>query len=75
MVQVSAEEAKSKLPDLIHAAIQGEEVYIVENGGPKVRLVPVDSGERRPRFGSARGLIDVSDDFDEPLEDFKEYMP
>ncbi len=28
----------------------------------------------RPQFGSARGLIKMSDDFDEPLEDFIEYM-
>ena len=28
----------------------------------------------RPRFGSARGLIKMADDFDEPLEDFAEYM-
>lgn len=25
-------------------------------------------------FGSAKGLIKMSDDFDEPLEDFAEYM-
>jgi len=25
-------------------------------------------------FGSARGLITISDDFDEPLEDFRDYM-
>jgi predicted DNA-binding antitoxin AbrB/MazE fold protein len=31
----------------------------------------------RPRqrtFGSARGLIKIADDFDAPLEDFREYM-
>ena len=28
----------------------------------------------KPHFGSARGLITMSDDFDEPLEDFIEYM-
>jgi predicted DNA-binding antitoxin AbrB/MazE fold protein len=31
----------------------------------------------RPRqrtFGSAKGLIRIADDFDEPLEDFREYM-
>jgi transcriptional regulator with AAA-type ATPase domain len=28
----------------------------------------------QPRFGSARGLISMSADFDEPLEDFAEYM-
>ncbi|MCB0210552.1 MAG: DUF2281 domain-containing protein [Anaerolineae bacterium] len=30
---------------------------------------------RRPRFGSGKHLnIQMSDDFDEPLEDFAEYM-
>ncbi len=27
-----------------------------------------------PQFGSAKGLIKMSPDFDEPLEEFKEYM-
>jgi hypothetical protein len=27
-----------------------------------------------PKFGSAKGKIHMSADFDEPLEDFKEYM-
>jgi hypothetical protein len=25
-------------------------------------------------FGIAKGLIEIADDFDEPLEDFKDYM-
>jgi hypothetical protein len=29
---------------------------------------------KHPQFGSARGLIKMSDDFDEPLEDFADYM-
>jgi len=29
---------------------------------------------KRPQFGSARGLIKISDDFDEPLQDFIDYM-
>ena len=29
---------------------------------------------RQPKFGCARGEIYISHDFDEPLEDFKEYM-
>lgn len=28
----------------------------------------------KPVFGSAKGEITLSQDFDEPLEDFKEYM-
>lgn len=27
-----------------------------------------------PKFGSAKGKIKMSADFDEPLEDFKDYM-
>jgi hypothetical protein len=27
-----------------------------------------------PKFGSCRGMFEMSPDFDEPLEDFKEYM-
>ncbi|MCI5157393.1 MAG: DUF433 domain-containing protein [Candidatus Electrothrix sp. AUS1_2] len=29
----------------------------------------------RPKFGSAAGRIEISDDFDEPLEGFEAYMP
>jgi hypothetical protein len=29
---------------------------------------------RKPTFGSAKGKYVLSPDFDEPLEDFKEYM-
>ena len=75
MVQVSAEEAKTRLTDLITEAINGETVFITQNGQQVVQLVPVTQPERRPRFGSAKGLITMSDDFDEPLEDFDEYMP
>ena len=27
-----------------------------------------------PKFGSAKGFYQMADDFDEPLDDFKEYM-
>ena len=30
---------------------------------------------KKPRFGSAKGMIEMSDDFDEPLDDFMDYMP
>ena len=35
---------------------------------------PADSTKRRRRPGSAKGLVHINDDFDEPLEDFREYM-
>lgn len=29
--------------------------------------------EKRPTFGSAKGMIQIADDFDDPLPDFEEY--
>lgn len=74
MHQVSLEEAKTQLPDLIDAAVGGEEIIIAKDPHNLVRLVPVSTTKPRPQFGSAKGLITMSDDFDEPLEDFEEYM-
>lgn len=31
-------------------------------------------GKRKPTFGSGKGMFVIKPDFDEPLEDFKEYM-
>jgi prevent-host-death family protein len=73
MQRVSIEEAKTNLPDLIEAAVKGEEVVIAEDGRHLVRLVPVAGAKPRPRFGSAEGLVVMSDDFEEALEDFEEY--
>ena len=74
MHQVDLDEAKSHLPDLVEAAIKGEEVVITKDDQPVVKLVPIVLTKPRPQFGSAKGLITMSEDFDEPLEDFDEYM-
>lgn len=74
MHQVNIEEAKTHLPDLIDAAVNGEEVIIAKDEQRLVKLVPVARAKPRPQFGSAKGLIKMSGDFDDPLEDFAEYM-
>jgi antitoxin (DNA-binding transcriptional repressor) of toxin-antitoxin stability system len=74
MKEVTVEQATGALGDLVDAAISGEDVVLVHNGHGAVRLVPVPPSEGRPQFGSAKGMITMSDDFDAPLEDFREYM-
>ena len=74
MRRVSLDEAKAQLSDLVDAAVNGEDVLIAGGDQRIVRLVPVDRPKRRPRFGSARGLVKMADDFDDPLPDFREYM-
>jgi len=67
-------EAQSRLRDLIDEAMQGKEVFIVKSSAQIVQLVPVELPVRQPQFGSARGLIELADDFDAPLEDLSEYI-
>jgi prevent-host-death family protein len=74
MQQITLAEASQHLSDLIEAALSGEEIIIVKDNQPVVKLTPILPVQRRPKYGSAKGLITISDDFDEPLEDFKEYM-
>ncbi len=74
MLQVSSEEAKSRLLELINAVLKGETVFIVKDFHEVVQLVPAVSAVRR-QFGSAKGLIVMADNFDAPLPDFNTYMP
>jgi len=73
MQTVTLEEAKTHLVDLIEAAAAGEEIFITKSKDLAVQLVPRPMKKRVRQFGSAKGLISMAADFDEPLEDFKEY--
>lgn len=74
-MQINTHEAKSQLSRLIDRALAGEEVIIARNNRPLIRLTPVEEGRRPLEFGTEPDLIlRMDDDFDEPLEDFEEYM-
>jgi prevent-host-death family protein len=89
MYRIDLDKAKAQLDNLIQIALDGEEIIITKNDEPILKLVRVPSSiehwigryrEENPlttprrRSGSAKGLISMSDDFDEPLDDFSEYM-
>ncbi len=73
MQQVTIDEARQRLGDLIDSAARGDEVVITRDERPVAKLVPFPAVTVRPRFGRAKGLIEMSDDFDAPLDDFAEY--
>lgn len=75
MHKIDLKEAEARLSELAEEAVRGEEVILIREDGASFRLLPVASGGPRPKFGSAKGLIAMSEDFDEPLEDFEEYGP
>ena len=51
----------------------GEEIIITRDNHPILKLIQVSSQPKRRQRGSAKGQIWMAADFDEPLEDFKEY--
>lgn len=71
-MKVSIYEAKSKLSQMINAALEGEEVVITRNGKDTVKLTPVKK-KKSDWIGMYEGQIVIHDDFDEPLEEFEEY--
>ena len=74
MKTMSIEDAKSHLNELFDAAESGEAVFIERTNSQTMKLVPCEIIHQKRKLGSGKGLFIVSPDFDEPLEDFKEYM-
>ncbi len=70
-------EEQPPLSDLLRFVSAGDEVIIVEGNKPLAQLVPTaTTSHEKPRrqFGSAKGMVWMAEDFDAPLEDFKDYM-
>lgn len=77
MATVTIQEAQATLMDLIHRLSPGDEVVITENDQPVARLVPTTPPappRRVDRLGTLRGTVLSMEHFDDPIEDFKEYM-
>jgi len=74
-MQVNVHQAKTQLSKLIERALAGEEVIIARNNKPTVRLEVLPGARRKRRLGALKGLVKyMADDFDAPLDDFKDYM-
>jgi len=72
---IAIELAQEKLKALIDGLESGEEIVITEDSRPVARLI----GERnshspRPAAGLGKGsILYMAEDFDEPMEEFREY--
>lgn len=71
---VNIHEAKTNLSKLIQKVVNGDEVIIAKGNKPLVKLVRLDVNKAKRKVGSAKGKIKIYSDFDEPLDDFMEYM-
>ena len=75
MYTVTLKEAKGRLAELIDEVAKGKEVMITREDGATFKIVPAAPLAPYPKFGSAKGLVKIAEDFDEPLEDFQAYAP
>lgn len=66
MREVGVHEAKAHLSKLLREVEAGSEIIIRRRGTAIARIVPVPASAARV-FGSDRGVVKVSDDFDAPL--------
>lgn len=76
MSTITIQEAQTNLADLIRRLQPGEEVSITENEKTVAKLVaaPTEQPKKLRQFGTLRGTVLSMEHFDDPLEDFAEYM-
>ena len=75
MFEIDISQAKAQLDALLQTALAGDDVIITKNNQPVLKLSRVGQTVKRRQSGSARGQIKMAEDFDAPLDDFREYMP
>ncbi|GAB4456620.1 MAG: DUF2281 domain-containing protein [Anaerolineales bacterium] len=72
--QIKQSEFPKQIWKLIDAALRGELVFIERDDKAVVQLVPLKQMFPPRKAGSAKGMVEMADDFDAPLNDFAEYM-
>jgi len=75
-ITVTLEEAQAKLKELVHQLAPGDEIIITENQQTVARLrSESEQPFRRPPPGLGKGsVLYMAPDFDEPLDEMKDYM-
>lgn len=68
-------DAKTRLSGILDEVESGTTYYITKRGRKVAELRPIQGVREKPAFGYAKGTIKrISEDFDKPLEDMKDYM-
>ena len=70
MERYSLRDAQAHLQALIDDAYEGKTVVILGEQNRAVQLIPISTAKKPRKAGSARGLVQIADDFDAPLSDF-----
>jgi antitoxin (DNA-binding transcriptional repressor) of toxin-antitoxin stability system len=74
-MQIELKKIEDNPKILEELSIETQELIITKNDQPIYKLTRINQPNKKRRHrGSAKGLIVMSDDFDEPLEEFEEYL-
>ncbi|MGH2584538.1 MAG: type II toxin-antitoxin system Phd/YefM family antitoxin [Dehalococcoidia bacterium] len=74
ITHIEMDQVASHLPELIEEVSGGAEVVITQDDRPVAKIVGYAQPLKKRRLDAAAGLITIAEDFDAPLDDFKEYM-
>ena len=69
-IHVNIGEAKTRLSELVAAALRGEEVVLQKAGTPQVRLVPLEDASRAEREAIAKQRVAAIGMYKEAFEGF-----
>ena len=69
MLTANIHEAKTNLSKLIEQVLQGKEVVIAKAGTPVAKLVKFQKPAKKSSYGTLKGKIWMSDDFNEEDEE------
>lgn len=70
-MEITIQKAKNSLSELIRRAQEGEEIILMQDHHPVVKLVPIFEQEKPNRFGMFEGdLIYMAEDFNDTPDDF-----
>ena len=70
MLQLTLKEAENQLPELLKAVAEGQHVIIQNNEGQDFQIISLPTHSQKPQYGSAKGIVKMLDNFDDPIEDF-----
>ena len=68
------DDAKSNLLRLVEHAAGGEEILTANHGKPVAMLTRIPAARTKIPWDVFKGEIEMADDFDAPLQDFKDYL-
>jgi len=71
--KLKIEDIKESLEKIIEQLLPGEEIILTRSDEPIARLLPLPANNTPRKPGTGKGLVTIADNFDAPLEDFKDY--